>query len=291
MTDPTIQAQAIALHDRFTHGHGDRRTFMADMVRLGGSVAAAELLVGAIAADPAAAAIVAENDARLEANYVPWAEAGRQGRGYLVRPKEGKRLSGVLVIHENRGLTPHIRDVARRIALAGHVALAPDLLAPVGGTPADEDAGRGLIAKLDLAAATADALAAARWLARGRRSSGRVGGVGFCWGGAMVNRMAVAGGKAIGAGVAYYGPAPDPAEAVKVQAPLLLHYAGLDERVNKSGAAWVAALKAAGKDVTAFTYPGVNHAFNNDTSAERYDAAAAALAWQRTTAFFAEHLG
>ncbi len=291
MTDPTIRAEAIRLHDRFTHEGGDRRAFMADMTRLAGGVAAAELLLGAIAADPAAAAIVAEDDARLETSYVDWADSGRQGRGYLVRPRGAGRLSGVIVIHENRGLTPHIRDVARRMALAGHVALAPDLLAPLGGTPADEDAGRAMIGKLDLAAATADALAVSRWLARGRRSSGRIGVVGFCWGGAMVDRMAVAGGRAIDAGVAYYGPAPNPSEAAKVQMPLLLHFAGLDDRVNKGGEAWAAALKAAGKDVTAWTYPGVNHAFNNDGSAERYDPAAAALAWGRTTAFLAEHLG
>jgi carboxymethylenebutenolidase len=211
--------------------------------------------------------------------------------GYLSRPKSASRpLPAVVVIHENRGLQPYTRDVARRLARAGFAGLAPDLLAPVGGTPADEDAARAAITKLDLAATVQNGLGAIAWLKQGKRSDGHVGIVGFCWGGAMANRLAVAGGRAVGAAVAFYGPAPAPEEAVKVQAPLLLHYAGLDDRVNATGGPWVAALKAAHKSVAAYTYPNVNHAFHNDTSADRYNAAAANLAWDRTIAFFKEHL-
>lgn len=290
-----LRIRAIALYDRFTHGELDRRTFMAEITRLAGGAAAAAVLVAGIAADPVAAAVVAEDDERLDASYVvaePEGGGGRPVRGYLVRQKEGDpRPAGVVVIHENRGLTAHIRDIARRMALEGFVAFAPDLLTPAGGTPADEDQARAMIAALDLAAATEDAVGAARWLARGRRSSGAVGAVGFCWGGAMVNRMAVAAGDALKAGVAYYGPAPEPAEAARVEAPLVLHYAGLDERVNKTAKPWVEALQAAGKTVTAYYYPGANHAFNNDTAADRYDPAAAKLAWERTTAFLIRELG
>lgn len=194
------------------------------------------------------------------------------------------------MIHENRGLNEHIRDIARRLALAGFRAVAPDMLSPSGGTPANEDTAREAIGKLDLARANAAGVAMVRALAKSSRH-GKVGAIGFCWGGAYVDRLAVAAGKSLAAGVSYYGPAPSPSEAVKVEAPLLLHYAGLDTRVAETAAPWVAALKAAHKKVEAFTYPGVDHAFNNDTSAERYNKAAADLAWTRTLAFFKRHLG
>ena len=193
------------------------------------------------------------------------------------------------MIHENRGLNEHIRDIARRLALAGFRAVAPDMLSPSGGTPANEDAAREAIGKLDLARANAAGVAMVRALARTSRH-GKVGAIGFCWGGAFVDRLAVAAGTSLAAGVSYYGPAPNPSEAVKVQAPLLLHYAGLDTRVAETAGPWVAALKAAHKKVEAFTYPNVDHAFNNDTSAERYNKAAADLAWTRTLAFFKRYL-
>lgn len=286
-----LRARAVALHDHFTHVGHDRRAFMADMVRLTGSLAAAQALAATIAADPAAAAIVADDDPRISGEMVSWSANGRAMKAYLARPKGVKTPPpAVVVIHENRGLQPYTKDVARRLAIAGFVGLAPDFLSPVGGTPSDEDAARDAVGKLDLAAAVQDGLGAIAWLKQAKRSDGHVGVVGFCWGGAMVNRLAVAGGKAIGAAAAFYGPAPDPAEAAEVEAPMLLHYAGLDDRVNATGRPWVAALKAAGKSVTAFTYPGVNHAFHNDTSAGRYDAGAAKLAWARSIAFFKEHL-
>jgi len=278
-----LRRQAIDLFDRFTHDGLPRREFMSRMVALAGSAAAAEALIGAIAASPAAAAIVPEGDTRLRtgglslANYPVY--------GAMPRKRAGK-LPAVLVIHENRGLNAHIRDVTRRLALAGYFAVAPDLLAPAGGTPSDEDRARDMIAKLDLAKSVRDAIAMLDRLHRNGGGNGKVGVVGFCWGGAFVNRLAVAAGSKLDAGVAYYGPAPSPAEAAKVGAPLLLHYAGRDSRVNATGKPWVAALKAAGKAVDSYTYEGVDHAFNNDSSAERYNKPAADLAWQRTLAFF-----
>lgn len=281
-----LRREAIALYDRFTHDGHDRRAFMAQMVKLAGSLAAAELLIAGIAASPAAAAIVPADDKRLATRTVTLGGY----KAYVAQPRSKSLKPTILVIHENRGLNEHIRDIARRLALAGFRAVAPDMLSPSGGTPANEDTAREAIGKLDLAWANAAGVAMVRALAKSSRH-GKVGAIGFCWGGAYVDRLAVAAGKSLAAGVSYYGPAPSPSEAVKVEAPLLLHYAGLDTRVAETAAPWVAALKAAHKKVEAFTYPGVDHAFNNDTSAERYNKAAADLAWTRTLAFFKRHLG
>jgi len=289
----SVRATAIALYDRFTHEGMDRRAFMAELTRIAGSTAAATALLTAIAADPAAAAIVPADDPRLQTRSLQWELVpGRKMAGYGAAPaKAAPDLPVVIVIHENRGLNEHTRDVARRIALAGFSAVAPDFLAPVGGTPADEDQARQMISKLDLAATVTDGRAFIDWLSSPAGGSRKVGVVGFCWGGGMVNRLAVAAGASLSAGVSFYGPAPDPSEAIKVQAPLLLHLAGLDERVNKTALPWAEALKAAGKPVEAVIYPGVQHAFHNDTSAERYNAAAAARAWDKTTALFGARLG
>ena len=292
MTDD-IRQQAINLYDRFTHEGMERRELLAGMVRLTGSVAAANLLIGSIAACAQAKPQVDEKDSSLETGTTTLLGTGGRPlyNAYFAQPKKrAAAIPTVMVIHENRGLNDHIRDVARRVAKAGYYALAPDMLSPSGGTPANEDQARDAIGKLDLSASTADAVTMLDLL-RGRKGgNGKVGAVGFCWGGAFVNRLAVAAGDKLSAGVAYYGPAPDPSEAAKVQAPLLLHYAGLDERVNATGKPWVEALNAAGKTVEAYTYEGVNHAFNNDTSAERYNKQAADLAWQRTLAFFQRYL-
>ncbi|MCC2977823.1 dienelactone hydrolase family protein [Sphingomonas sp. PL-96] len=285
MTD--LRERAVALYDAFTHEHRDRRAFMREMVALTGSAVAAEALVAAIAASPAAAQQVKADDPRLRTGTAKGVEAGKPASAYFAAPRDagGRKLGTVLVIHENRGLTEHIRDVARRVALAGFRAVVPDLLAPQGGTPADEDRARDMIAAIDMDLALAQAQAALARAARQRSGSGKVGVVGFCWGGAFVNRLAVAAGPALNAGVAYYGPAPDPSEASRVQAPLLLHYAGRDARVNATGLPWAKALQAAGKQVEAHVYPDVDHAFNNDTSKERYNPTAAKLAWDRTIAF------
>ena len=289
MRDDQLRRQAIALYDRFTHEGMDRRIFMSRMVALAGSVAAAEALVGAIAASPAAAAIVPADDSRLTTRTMTF-DTPAGYKAYVAEPRTRSLKPTVLVVHENRGLNEHTRDVARRVGLAGYRAVAPDFLSPVGGTPADEDAAREAIGKLDLGAATQAGVAMLTELAQSSRG-GKVGVVGFCWGGAYVNRLAVAAGDALDAGVIYYGPAPDPSEAAKVQAPLMLHHAGEDARVAATLWPWVKALRAADKRVTAYNYEGANHAFNNDTSAERYDKAAADLAWKRTLRFFRRHLG
>lgn len=281
-----LRDRAVEIYDAFTHEHHDRRTLLKQMTALAGSVAAAEALIMGIAASPAAAALIDPADPRLQAEFASGTEAGKPARAYFVKPrKPSGKLGTVFVIHENRGLTPHIQDVARRVALAGFVAIAPDLLAPQGGTPADEDRARTLIGTVDYDVALAQVQAMSAKARARRGASGKVGIIGFCWGGAFVDRFAVAAGSALAAGVSYYGPAPAPSEATKVQAPLMLHYAGKDARVAATGEPWAAALKAAGKTVEAFTYPGVDHAFNNDTSVDRYNADAAALAWGRTTAF------
>lgn len=292
MDDEDLKARAIALYDRFTHGAQDRRAFMADMTRLAGGAAAAQVLVATIAADPAAAAIVAEDDKRLTARMVHWPGAnGHQLFGYMAIPKKhAKKPPAVLVVHENRGLQPYTRDVARRLAVAGFVGVALDFLSPQGGTPADEDKARAMIAALDIPTATADGVATIDWLAAHKLLSGKVGVVGFCWGGAMADRLAVAAGPALKAAVAFYGPPPPPADAAKVKAAMLLHYAGSDDRVNAGAAPWVQALQAAHVDVRRFDYPGTQHAFHNDTSAARYDEAAATLAWDRTITFLREKL-
>lgn len=283
-----IRQEAIRLYDRFTHGGLDRRLFMARMVTLAGSVAAAEALIGAIAASPAAAALVPENDPRLVSRMIGF-EHPAGYRAYVTEPRTRSLKATVLVIHENRGLNAHIRDVARRLAVAGYRAVAPDFLSPSGGTPANEDAAREAIGKLDLGASVNAAIAMLQELANSSRGR-KVGAVGFCWGGGFVNRLAVAAGDRLGAGVVFYGPAPDPSEAAKVAAPLAIHLASLDERVNRTGFPWITALRAAGKPVRFYYYEGVNHAFHNDTSAERYDKLAAELAWRRTLSFFRTHL-
>jgi carboxymethylenebutenolidase len=281
-----IRQKAIQLYDRFTHEGTDRRAFMADMVKLAGSVAAAEMLIAGIAASPAAAAVVAENDRRLTTRTHKFANGYT---AYVAEPRTRSLKPTVIFIHENRGLNAHTKDVARRVALGNFRAVAIDFLSLQGGTPPNEDAARDAIGKLALGKSVNDAIAMLDELARSSRG-GKVGAVGFCWGGGFVNRLAVAAGDKLDAGVSYYGPAPEPSEASKVVAPLAIHLAGLDERVNRTGFPWVTALRNAGKTVRFYLYDGVNHAFNNDTSAERYDKTAADLAWARTLRFFRQYL-
>ena len=279
--------QAIDLYDRFTHEGMDRRDFFARMTLIAGSAAAATSLIASIAASPAAAAIVPADDKRLTTRTQDLVGGYK---AYVAEQRTRSLKPTVIVIHENRGLTDHIRDVARRIALEGFRAVAPDFLSLSGGTPADQDAARSAIEKLDLAKSTTDAVTMVEELTKSSRG-GKVGVVGFCWGGAFVDRLAVAAGDRLDAGVSYYGPAPNPSEAAKVQAPLLIHHAGLDSRVAQTLFPFVTALRAAGKTVTFQVYDGANHAFNNDTSAERYNKEAADLAWGRTIRFFKRHLG
>ena len=290
MDDETRQ-QAIDLYDRFTHEGMERRDFFAAMTRIAGGAAAANLLIGSIAASPVAAPIVAADDKRVRGAMTTIAAGATPYKAYVAQPgARSARRGTVIVIHENRGLNEHIKDVARRLALAGFHAVAPDFLSPSGGTPTNEDAARTAIGKLDLGASTAAGVAMIDGLRSRKGGTGKVGVVGFCWGGAFVNRLAVAAGTKLSAGVVYYGTAPDPAEATRVAAPLLIQLAGLDTRVNTTAFPWVAALRAAGKPVTFQLYDGVNHAFNNDTSAERFNEPAADLAWKRTLSFYRKHL-
>lgn len=284
-----MDQRIIDLYDRFTHGIIDRRDFLDNLAKIAGSSAAALALLPLLQNDYARAAMVAPDDARLAIDTVTYDAAGTPIKGYLARLKSKGKRPAVIVIHENRGLNPHIQDIARRVALEGFLAYAVDMLSPLGGTPADEDKGRDMIGTLN-ADETANRIAVAvPFLEKHAKSTGNVGAVGFCWGGGMVNRVAVLS-PDLKAGVAYYGIQP-PAEKVRaIHAALLLHYAGLDQRVDAGIPAYKAALKAAGKRFTIHIYPNVNHAFNNDTS-NRYDKPAADLAWSRTIAFFKEHLG
>jgi carboxymethylenebutenolidase len=279
--------QAIDLYDRFTHEGMDRRDFFARMTLIAGSAAAATSLIASIAASPAAATIVPADDKRLTMRTQDLAGGYK---AYVAEQPTRSLKPTVIVIHENRGLNDHIRDVARRVALEGFRAVAPDMLSPSGGTPANEDAARDAIGKLDLAKSTEDAVAMVEELSKSSRG-GKVGVVGFCWGGAFVDRLAVTAGSKLDAAVSYYGPAPNPSEAVKVRAPLLLHHAGLDNRVAETLFPFVTALRDAHKTVIFQVYDGANHAFNNDTSAERYNKEAAELAWKRTIRFLHKYLG
>jgi carboxymethylenebutenolidase len=211
-------------------------------------------------------------------------------KGYLVRPKEATGpLGSVIVIHENRGLNPHIRDVARPMALEGFIALAPDFLSPAGGTPDNEDQAREMIGKLDPAVTVANAEASLKFLTELDGANGKVGAIGFCWGGGLVNRFATKSPE-LKAGVAYYGAQPPAEDVPAIKAAMMMHYGGLDERINAGIDAYRKALEAAGKTFEIHVYDGANHAFNNDTSAARYDKAAADLAWQRTVDFLRTNL-
>ena len=291
MVQTTKITQAmIDAYDEYTHLTLDRRRFMERLTALAGSAAGAAAIAPLLAANSASAQIVPEHDDRLTTEEVSFAAPKGQMKGYLAWPKDAQgQLGGVVVIHENRGLNPHIRDVARRMALEGFVALAPDFLSPGGGTPADEDKAREMIGQLDRAATVDNAVATVAYLSTLDPVNGKVGAVGFCWGGGLVNQLAVADPN-LKAAVAYYGMQP-PAEAVpNIKAAMLLHYAGLDQRINAGIDAYRKALEDDGKTFEIFVYDGVNHAFNNDTSAARYDKAAAGLAWTRTVEFFKKYL-
>ena len=284
-----MDQRIIELYDEYAHAPLDRRVFLDRLAALAGGAAAAAALLPLLEIKRAEAAVVAPDDPGVKAAYVSYPGKSGPVRGYVARPAAGTNLGAVLVIHENRGLNAHIEDVARRLALAGFVALAPDLLSAAGGTPADEDKARDMIQKLDRPVALADAVAGIAWLRTQPDVNGKVGAVGFCWGGGMVNQLAVAD-PTLDAAVAYYGAQPNAADAAKIKAPLLLHYAGLDERIDAGIPAYRAALDKAGVAYEVYIYEGANHAFNNDTSPARYDAKAAKLAWDRTIAFFTAKL-
>ena len=289
MDSKNVDQKIIALYDQYTHTDMSRRDFLDRLTLVAGSTVAALAILPVLENNYAHAQTIADTDPRLATDWVEYRAGAATVKGYLAQPKGGGRRPAVIVIHENRGLNPHIQDVTRRMALEGFLAFGPDLLSPIGGTPADADAASKMISTLDPAETLARTVAAAPFLEKHPGSTGRTGVVGFCWGGALANRVA-ASGAGIRAAVAYYGMQLPAADVPKLSAPLLLHYAALDERVNKGMADYESALKANGKAYEQYLYEGVNHAFNNDTNAARYNKDAADLAWGRTVAFLKKHL-
>ncbi|MGQ0674503.1 MAG: dienelactone hydrolase family protein [Rhodospirillales bacterium] len=286
-----MDQRIIDLYDRFTHGALGRREFMERLSGLAGSAAAAAALLPLLSNNYAQAAIVAPDDGRLAVEKVAYAAPDGQIRCYLAKAKQGAaKRPAVIVIHENRGLNPHIEDVTRRMALEGFLALGVDLLSPTGGTPADEDKARAMIGELNPEENLKRLAAAVPYLAGRPDSTGAVGAIGFCWGGGMVNQLATAS-PDLKAGVAYYGRQVDAARTAKIKAALLLHYASNDPGINAGIEAYEAALKAAGVRYEKHMYEGAQHAFNNDTNAARYDKNTADMAWGRTVAFLKKHLG
>ncbi|WP_019947704.1 dienelactone hydrolase family protein [Hymenobacter aerophilus] len=288
-----MDQRIIALFDEYTHAPLSRRDFLDRLQQLTGSAVLAAAALAALEpgyAQAATTAAPASGGKKLQEETVTWpGAAGVTMQGYLVQPAGHQQHGAVVVIHENRGLTPHIKDITRRVAQAGYLALGVDGLSEFGGTPTDEDEGRTLIGQLDKDRTLTNYLAALSYLRQRPDCNGRTGCVGFCWGGALANRLA-AHDPQLNAAVAYYGTQPPAPEAAAIKAPLLLHYAELDDRVNAGKDAWEAALKSAGARYQQFVYAGVQHAFNNDTSPARYNAEAAALAWGRTLDLFRQQL-
>ncbi len=284
--------ELLNLFDKYVHGDIDRRSFLegAKKFATGGMTAAA--LFESLRPNYAWAQQVPKDDSRIKADYetVKSPEGNGEIRGYFVRPaKASGKLPGVLVVHENRGLNPYIEDVARRLATANFMAFAPDGLTSVGGYPGDDEKGGAAFQKVDRAKMRQDFVAAARWLKARPDCTGKIGVVGFCFGGGIANALAVELGPDLAAAVPFYGGQPPAADVAKIKAPLLIHYAGLDTRVNGGRPAYEEALKANHVQYNVYIYEGANHGFHNDTT-PRYDEAAAKLAWQRTLDFFNKNL-
>jgi carboxymethylenebutenolidase len=285
-----LDRRIVELYDEYTHKPLDRRSFMNRLIAIAGSAAAAEAALALLEPNYAHAQQVPPDDARIESKRIDETIGGVRLKGYLVTPKTQAKRGGVVVIHENRGLNPHIEDVTRRAALAGFSALGVDFLTPLGGTPADADAARALFPQLKPEDVVAQGRAALAFLKARPDATGKVGAVGFCWGGGAVNDLAVSAPE-LNAGVVFYGRSPDLAKVPQTKARLLIQHAARDTRLVEGLPAYEAALKAAGVNYQAIVYPDVDHAFHNDTSAERYNAAAAKLAWERTVAFLAAETG
>lgn len=277
------------LCDEYMNGFLDRREFLKKLALLAGGPAAACALLSLLRNNYAIAQVVPKDDPRLHTEYIQYPGETGGVRAYSARPEGEAKRPGVIVIHENRGLNPHTEDVARRVALEGFLAVAPDALSPVGGTPEDVDEARSLMQKLDRESNTKNYVAAVEYLKTHPQSTGKVGCMGFCWGGGVTNQVAVHS-PDLAAAVPFYGSQPGPQDVPKIKASLLLHYAGLDERINAGIPAFEAALKDASVDYRIYMYEGAGHAFFNDTNASRYHKEAAELAWQRTIAFFNEKL-
>ena len=292
LTANDFDPDLLVLFDAYVHGRMDRRGFLSKAEKFAKAGMTAAGLLAALSPDFAAGQQVRKDDPRLRIEWVDVPSPLGNGtiKGYLVRPAAAgsMKLPAVLVIHENRGLNPHIEDIARRLALDGFMAFAPDALTPVGGYPGDEDKARTAFGTIDQPKTLQDFLAAAAWLKARADGTGKYGAVGFCWGGGMTHKLAVLL-PDLNAAVPFYGPAPAPGDAVKVKAPLLVQLAGTDDFVNPSWEKYEPALKAAGAKYAVYQYAGTQHGFNNDTT-PRYDASAAKLAWERTIAFFKTNL-
>jgi carboxymethylenebutenolidase len=290
-TAQDFDQELLILFDAYVHGTVDRRGFLerAQKFAVGGVTAVG--LLAALSPDFALGQVVPKDDKRISTAMLEVASPAGYGtiKGYLARPAgvTGK-LPAVLVVHENRGLNPHIEDIARRLALEGYMAFAPDALTPLGGYPGDEDKARELFGKLDQSKTREDFMASAQWLSARADSTGKLGVVGFCYGGGVAHTLATRLPQ-LAAAVPFYGNHPAAQDAAMVKAPLLIHFAGVDERINANWPVYEAALKAAGVRYTAHQYAGTQHGFNNDTT-PRFDAAAARLAWDRTLAFFQQTL-
>jgi len=290
-TAEDFSPEVLGLFDQFVHGQISRRDFLNRAGKLAVAGASAAVLLQSLSPNFAEAKQIDENDVRIQAKYVEYPSPNGYGklRGYLVYPaKVTTKLATVLVVHENRGLNPHIEDIARRLAIDGFIAFAPDALFPLGGYPGDEDKARELFQKLDQTKTREDFIAAVDVLKNLPDGNGKVGVVGFCYGGGIANFLATRL-PDLAAAVPFYGGQPSEEDAAKIKAPLQLHYAGKDDRINAGWPKYEAALKAAKVDYQAYIYPEVQHGFNNDTT-PRYDAAAAKLAWDRTVTFFRQHL-
>ncbi|KIA91105.1 carboxymethylenebutenolidase [Pedobacter kyungheensis] len=283
-----MDQKIINLYDAYTHSQINRKDFMKKLAILAGSTALAATILPMLENNYVAAAGFTSDDIEVENITYPGVDG--EMKAVLAKPKGKKKLGCVLVIHENRGLNPHIIDVTKRVAAEGFLALGVDALSPFGGTPADEDKGRELIGKLDAEKNLQNYLKGLEYLRHSKDGNGKVGCMGFCWGGGMANKLAVNDPK-LQAAVAYYGAQPNAADVAKIKASVMLHYGGLDERINAGIPAYEQALKDNKIDYKLYIYDGVNHAFNNNTSPTRYNEAAAKLAWQRTMELFKQKLG
>jgi carboxymethylenebutenolidase len=284
-----MDQQIINLFDEYTHKPLSRDEFIKRLTKLTGSIAAAMAVLPMLEVNYAHAATILPQDDRIITERIIYPGDNCTMKGYLAKPKENKKYGSVVVIHENRGLNPHIEDVTRRVALAGYLALAPDALSPQGGTPANEEEARGMFGKIDAKQNLNNFIKAFDYLNTRSESNGKMGCVGFCWGGAMSNQLAV-NVPDLKAAVPFYGRQPDAADVPKIKAQLQLHYGGLDERVNAGIPAYEEALKKAGVKYELFVYEGANHAFHNDTAPTRYNEQAAKLAWERTIKLFNDTL-
>ncbi|WP_231460222.1 MULTISPECIES: dienelactone hydrolase family protein [unclassified Pedobacter] len=282
-----MDQKIITLYDKYTHSQLSRKEFMKKLAILTGSTALALTVLPLLENNYASASTFESDDITSEEITFPGVDG--EMRAILAKPKGKKKLGSVLVIHENRGLNPHIIDVTKRVAAEGYIALGVDALSPFGGTPADEDKGRELIGKLDPAKNLQNYLNGLDYLRKNKAGNGKVGCMGFCWGGGMANKLAV-NDPQLQAAVAYYGSQPNAADVSKIKASVMMHYGGLDERINAGIPTYEAALKEANIDYKIYIYENVNHAFNNDTSPTRYNEAAAKLAWQRTFDLFKRKL-